>query len=91
MSNERFKPTEIDRLHPEDNVRVEIENINGDVVSAYKGSGFSKVGDAIMTAYNANESLLGSADDYVYSVTGRNSGVCHRYRINAGGNAKLIV
>lgn len=91
MSNERCKPTEIDRLHSEDTVRVEIENINGDVVTTYKGSGFSKIEDAITAAYDANASLLGEMNDYVYNITDKATGICHRYRINAGGNAKLIV
>lgn len=81
----------INRVRPDDKVRVEIENVNGDVVSTYKGTGFSKVEEAIDAAYEYNSGLLGPMVDYVYSVNDSTTGVCHRYRINAGGNAKLIV
>lgn len=91
MENERLKSSETERLHPNDDVRVEIENINGDVVTTYKGSGFSTIDEAINAAYNANPVLLGDMADYVYCVTNRETGVTRRYRINAGGNAKLII
>lgn len=91
MSKDRFKPTEIDRLHPEDNIRVEITNVNGDTVAGYKGSGFSNISDAIDSAYDTNSELLGSKDDYVYTVTDMAKNISHRYRINAGCHVKLLV
>lgn len=87
----RTTATNINRVRPDDKVRVEIENVNGDVVSTYKGSGFSRVEEAIGAAYEYNSELLGPMADYVYSVGDSATGVCHRYRINAGGNVKLIV
>lgn len=91
MSEGRFKPTEIDRLRPEDTVKVEIVNVNGDKVAGYKGSGFSKISEAIDNAYNAYSELLGSKEDYVYTVTDMTDNISHRYRINAGGHVKLLV
>ncbi|MDE6859181.1 MAG: hypothetical protein K2J65_02070 [Duncaniella sp.] len=91
MSNDRFKSAETERLRPESNVRVEITNINGDIVAGYTGSGFTKISDAIDKAYDAYSDLLASKEDYVYTVTDTSDSITHRYRINAGGHARLVV
>lgn len=88
---ERATSKDINRVRPDDKVRVAIENVNGDVVSTYKGTGFSRVEEAIDAAYEYNSGLLGPMADYVYSIDDSTTGVCHRYRINAGGNVKLII
>lgn len=89
--NTRFKPTEIDRLKPEDNVKVDITNIDGNKTATYTGSGFSNISDAIDAAYDTNANSLGDKEIYVYTVTDEASGISHRYRINAGGHVKLLV
>ena len=54
------------------------------------GTGFHNIEEAIKAAIE-KASLDINPEDCVFEVTNEESGVSHRYRINAHGNLKLIV
>ncbi len=80
-----------ERIDTSDNIKVEIFNTNGDKVATYKGTGFHSVSDAVNAAFDAKMNENSDREAFVYVVTDVTSGISERYRINAGGNVRLIV
>lgn len=80
---------EANRIHIEDKVLVEIY-ADGRKVDSYEGSGFHDVAQAIQQAYESSEHTGLNIEDYVFRVSNPSDHTSARYRINAGGNVKLI-
>jgi len=78
------------RLHPVDKVLVELY-LEGKETGRYEGTGFHTVEDAVGNAYEASGNKDIDIEDYVFRVTNLTDNTSSRYRINAGGNVKLIV
>lgn len=80
------------RLHPDDRALVEIY-FDGKKVTDYESSGFHTVEQAMETAFNNftdSASAEMNIEDYVFRVTNLADNTSARYRVNAGGNVKLI-
>lgn len=77
------------RIHPTDDVLVEMY-FDGKKVDTFQGSGFHTVEQAVRNAYDASERRDVNIEDYVYRVTDLADNTSARYRVNAGGNVKLI-
>ena len=78
-----------DRLHPDDKVRVDLY-LEGKDIGAYEGTGFHTVAEAIHTAFDSSGHTDANIENYVFRVTDLARNTTARYRINAGGNTKLI-
>lgn len=78
------------RLHTADRVLVEIY-LEGKEVGSYEGTGFHNVEQAVQDAVRRSGRAVEDIEDYVFRVTDLSDGTSARYRINAGGNLKLIV
>lgn len=78
------------RLHTADRVLVEIY-LEGKEVGSYEGTGFHNVEQAVQDAVRRSGRAGEDIEDYVFRVTDLSDGTSARYRINAGGNLKLIV
>lgn len=78
------------RLHAADRVQVEIY-LEGKEVGSYEGTGFHNVEQAVQDAVRRSGRSVKNIEDYVFRVTDLSDGTSARYRINAGGNLKLIV
>lgn len=79
----------VNRLHPDDNVLVNLY-LDGKEVDSYEGSGFHTVEQAVRTAYDESKRVNMDIEYYVFRVTDLADNTSARYRINAGGNVKLI-
>lgn len=79
----------VNRIHPTDEVAVDIY-LDGKKVDSYKGSGIHTVEQAIQNAYDSSQRTNMDIEDYVLRVTNLADNSSARYRINAGGNAKII-
>jgi hypothetical protein len=77
------------RIHPIDDVLVELY-LDGKKADSYEGSGFHSVEQAIQNAYDGSERKNLNIEDYVFRVTNLADNTSARYRVNAGGNVKLI-
>lgn len=77
------------RIHPIDEVLVEFY-YDGKKVDTYEGSGFHAVEEAIQNAYDGSARANVNIEDYVFRVTNLGDSTSARYRVNAGGNVKLI-
>lgn len=77
------------RIHPIDEVLVEFY-YDGKKVDTYEGSGFHAVEEAIQNAYDGSTRANVNIEDYVFRVTNLGDSTSARYRVNAGGNVKLI-
>ncbi len=80
---------ETNRLQLDDRVKVEIYD-EGKLIATYSGTGFHNVTAAISAAYENSDDTDRPAEDYVFRVTDENTGTSARYRINAGGNVKIL-
>ena len=80
----------VNRLHAADRVLVEIY-LEGKEVGSYEGSGFHNVEQAVQDAVRRSGRSVENIEDYVFRVTDLSDRTSARYRINAGGNLKLIV
>ena len=80
----------VNRLHAADRVQVEIY-LEGKEVGSYEGSGFHNVEQAVQDAVRRSGRSVENIEDYVFRVTDLSDRTSARYRINAGGNLKLIV
>lgn len=78
-----------DRLHPDDKVRVDLY-LEGKDIGAFEGTGFHTVAEAIHKAFDSSGHTGANIEDYVFRVTDLARNTTARYRINAGGNTKLI-
>lgn len=78
------------RLHPSDDVRVEIFDPDGKEIDAYQGSGYRNVSEAVSAAYEGSDRTHLEIEDYVFRVTDLASDTSARYRVNAGGHVRLI-
>lgn len=79
-----------DRLHEMDNVRVIVYDPHSTIIFTLAGKGFHTVEEAIEKAF-ADSGIKGDIRDYVFRVTNEDTGVSHRYRMNAHEHTKLIV
>jgi len=79
----------VNRIHTSDEVVVEIY-FDGKKVDSCKESGFHTVEQAIQNACDGSLRTNMDIEDYVFRVTNLADDTSARYRINAGGNAKLI-
>lgn len=77
------------RLHPDDRVRVEIY-FEGTKIDAYESSGFHAIDQAVRLAYENSQLTSKNIEDYVFRVTDLTDHTAARYRVNAGGNVKVI-
>ena len=77
------------RIHPADDVLVELY-LDGKKVDSYEGSGYHSVEEAIRNAFDGSERANLNIEDYVFRVTNLADDTSARYRVNAGGNVKLI-
>ncbi len=77
------------RIRPTDNVLVEIY-LDGKEVDTYEGTGFHTVEQAVSNAFDNPERADTNIEDYVFRVTNLADHTSARYRVNAGGNVKLI-
>lgn len=77
------------RLHPDDRVLVEIYS-EGMKVDAYEGTGFHSIDRAVRLAYDNSQRATMDIEDYVFRVTDLSDHTSARYRVNAGGNVKVI-
>lgn len=77
------------RLHPEDKVLVEIYS-EEKKVDAYEGTGFHNIEQAVQQAYDNSHQATMSIEDYAFRVTNLTDQTTARYRVNAGGNVKVI-
>lgn len=77
------------RIRPTDNVLVEIF-LDGKEVDTYEGTGFHTVEQAVSNAFDNPGRADTNIEDYVFRVTNLADHTSARYRINAGGNVKLI-
>lgn len=78
-----------DRLHPDDKVRVDLY-LEGKDIGSYEDTGFHTVAEDIHKAFDSSGHTGANIEDYVFRVTDLASNTSARYRINAGGNTKLI-
>ena len=79
----------VNRIHPSDDVLVEMY-FDGKKVDTFQGSGFHTVEQAVRNAYDASERPDVNIEDYVYRVTNLADNTSARYRVNAGGNVKIL-
>lgn len=77
------------RIHPADDVLVELY-LDGKKVDSYEGSGYHSVEEAIRNSFDGSERANLNIEDYVFRVTNLADNTSARYRVNAGGNVKLI-
>ena len=77
------------RIRPTDDVLVELY-LEGKEVDTYEGSGFHTVDEAVRSAYESSKREYVNIEDYVFRVTNLAEHTSARYRVNAGGNVKLI-
>lgn len=81
---------EANRLHPDDEVKVEIFDQDNVCVETYKGKGFNNVAQAIRSACEYSE-LPDDWRNYTFRVTDMPDSTTERYRINENNHVKLIV
>lgn len=77
------------RIRPTDKVLVELY-LDGKKVDTYEGTGFHTVEQAVSNAFDNPERADTNIEDYVFRVTNLADHTSARYRVNAGGNVKLI-
>lgn len=77
------------RIKPIDDVRVVLE-YNGKEKDAYQGSGFHTVEEVVEAAYDSTDKGHLDIEDYVFLVKNLSTGTEARYRVNAGGNVKVL-
>ena len=66
---------------------------DGKQVNSYESTGFHTVEQAVETAFDSfvdSNSAEKNIEDYVFRVTNLADNTSARYRVNAGGNVKLI-
>lgn len=79
----------VNRIRPIDDVLVELY-LEGKKVDSYEGSGFHTIDEAVRSAYESSKREYVNIEDYVFRVTNLAEHTSARYRVNAGGNLKLI-
>ncbi len=79
----------VNRIRPIDDVLVELY-LEGKKVDTYEGSGFHTIDEAVRSAYESSKREYVNIEDYVFRVTNLAEHTSARYRVNAGGNLKLI-
>lgn len=79
----------VNRIRPIDDVFVELY-LEGKKVDTYEGSGFHTIDEAVRSAYESSKREYVNIEDYVFRVTNPAEHTSARYRVNAGGNLKLI-
>lgn len=80
---------ENNRLHPIDDVRVELW-FDGKMIDAYQSSGFHTVSEAVAAAYESTDRANLNIEDYVFTVKNLATGSSARYRVNAGGHLRIL-
>lgn len=77
-------------IAPIDSVRIEIFDPDGHRAATWQGSGFHTLSQAVAAAYEGSAPLNMPVEDYVYEVTDLTRNTTARYRINAGGNLRIL-
>ncbi len=77
------------RIHPINEVMIEIYE-EGKKVDTYESSGFHTVEEAVRNAYEGSDRTNNPIEDYVFRVSDLATGTSARYRVNAGGNLKIL-
>lgn len=77
------------RIRPINDVLIEIYE-DGKKVDTYQGSGYHTLDEAVQTAYEASDRTHLPIEDYAFRVTNLENKTAARYRINAGGNLKIL-
>lgn len=80
----------IDSLKTADHVTVTVWSPENTRLYRSTGTGFRSIEAAIKDTLE-HASLTVNPEDCVFEVANQQTGVIHRYRINAHGNLKLIV
>ena len=80
----------IDFLKRDDSVTTTIFGSDGKQLYRLTDTGYRSIEEAIKDAIT-NADLKTNPEDCVFEIDNRESGVSHRYRLNAHGNVKLIV
>ena len=78
-----------DFLKPQDRVSVKVYGPDDAVVYKASGEGYHRIEQVVEEA--AAKAPGVNPEDCVFEVSNEQTGVSHRYRINAHGNLKLIV
>lgn len=78
------------RIRPEDRVKVQIIDTEGNERYVFTGTGYHDVAGAIMAAYEAS-GIDQDARDFAYQVSNLADGTSARYRLNAHDNVRLVV
>lgn len=77
------------RITTSDEVKLEIYS-EGKCIDTYESSGYSNIPEFIFKVFSKSSLDMGDIEDYVFRVTNITRGTTSRYRVNAGGNVKLI-
>lgn len=77
------------RIHLSDDVLVELY-FDEKKIDTYQGSGFHTVEEAIRNAYDGSGRTNMNIEDYVFRVIDLADNTSVRYRVNAGGNVRII-
>lgn len=80
---------ETNRIKPGQKVDVQITAESGDQLFTFTCNNVHNVTEAINEAYDAS-GIQESKLDFTYTVTNLDTNISERYRINAGGNVKLL-
>lgn len=80
---------ENNRIHPADDVRVELW-FNGKEIDAWQSSGFHTVSQSVRAAYEATDRANLNIEDYIFTVKNLATGTSARYRINAGDHLRIL-
>ena len=77
------------RIRPIDSVETLIFD-EGKKIDTYQGSGYHTSSEVINNAYDGSDRTPKSIEDYVFEVRNLDTGTQARYRVDAGGETRLI-
>ena len=81
---------DIDSIRTEDEIAVSIFGPDGSVLYKSTGKGYHNLEMAVNDAISRSQIKL-DPKDCVFEVSNLDTGVTHRYRLNAHGHLKLII
>lgn len=82
---------EPNRIMPDDLIKTEVFNADGEMVGQDTNKGFRDIIQAVKKTFNAVTPPGTDIRNYVFKVINLMTGTFQRYRINDHGNLKLIV
>lgn len=80
----------IDYLKPDNKVTVTVDGPEGTSLYEATSSGYRSIEEALKATFDEARLEI-DPEDCVFKVTNDDTGVSHKYRLNAHGNLKLIV